>query len=103
MGYVVTGAEPVSRLVRIVNHTESSLQMTGWKVSCECLSVEPSAVEIGPKMSIYVRLRYDADKDGDNTGSLLIAVEGFAGRTRACAFDVPITVISPADVEHLEM
>jgi hypothetical protein len=42
-------------------------------------------------------------KEGKNfVGHLCMSVEGFENDKRVCTFDVPVTIIAPDNVKHLD-
>ena len=103
LGCVRSGSEPVSRIVQIRNSSSAVVRVSRWTVSCECLTIEPASIDVEPAKSTYVRLVFDPTKESDSfVGDLRIIVDGFAGDERVCSFDVPVSVIAPGDVKHLD-
>jgi hypothetical protein len=102
-GCLPARAMSVTRLVKIGNFSDAAVSVDRWSVSCECLSVEPRAVALGPAESTYVRLRFDPTKENGNfVGDLKIIVTGLAGQGHVCAFEVPVSVVPIDDLKDHE-
>ena len=103
LGCVRSGSEPVSRIVEIRNSSNDIIHISRWTVSCECLTVEPASVDADPAKVTYIRLVFDPAKEGEGfAGNLRMSVDGFDDAVRVCTFDVPVSVIAPAELKHLE-
>src|SRR6266478_4350329 len=101
-GYVRSSSGPVSRIVQIRNSSNAIVHISRWVVSCDCLTVLPASIDVGPKKSTYVELVYDASKEGNEfVGTLRMSVEGLSGADCVCTFEVPVSVVAPEDVTHL--
>ncbi|MBA3312010.1 MAG: DUF1573 domain-containing protein [Planctomycetaceae bacterium] len=102
LGCVVANGSPITRLVRVRNTRNAELHVSEWRVSCECLSVEPPAIDLPPGAESYVLLVFDPSKEGkDFAGDLLISVDALSADSEAGSFTVPVSVIAPSAVEHL--
>lgn len=103
LGIVSAKSGLLVRIAKIENRSESSVGVSRWRVSCECLSVAPASLQLGPGESVFIALVYDPAKEGGEfTGNLLISVEALSGDAKVCEFGVPVSVVAAKDVAHLD-
>jgi len=103
LGYLRSDAGIVSRLVKIRNSSNGPVHIARWEASCECLTIEPPSMDVHPGKTTYIRLQFDPSREGDGfVGNLLISVEAFGAAVPVCRFEVPVSVIAPGDVRHID-
>lgn len=103
-GCLQSGSRSVSRIIKIRNSSKAVVRISRWNISCECLTVKPSFVDVEPEKSAYIKLVFDPAKEGEGyVGNLRMSVDGFADADRVCTFDVPVSVVASEDIKHLDI
>lgn len=93
-GCVASNRGGISRLVALRNHSDGAARVAHWAVSCDCLTVEPTSLDIAPEGTAFIRLTYDHNDGTVFTGDLVISVDGFVDGEHTCNFGVPIRIVS---------
>jgi hypothetical protein len=101
-GFVESGSGLRDRIIRLRNGSENVVNISRWTTSCECLRVQPGRVTLAPHESVFVRLRYDTDKESDFVGDLLVSVEAYDDAERVGEWSVPVSVVSRKSLAHLD-
>lgn len=102
-GCLRSDSGPLSRIVEIRNSSDAVVHISRWTVSCECLTIEPSSIDVQPTKSAYVRLAFDPTREGNGfVGNLRMSIDGFEDTCHVCTFEVPASVIASEDVKHLD-
>lgn len=103
-GCLPSGSRIVYRVVKIRNSSNMAVHVSRWITSCECLSVGPLSIDVQPEKSTYLRLAFDPTKESDSfVGDLRISVEAFADANCVGTFDVPVSVVPPESLKHLDI
>lgn len=101
-GIVVSGSGSSDRIIKLRNDSEKVAQISRWTTSCECLTIQPRTIMLAPQESVFVRLRYDTNKEPGFVGDLLVSVEGWDLQERVAEWSVPVSVTSPESLRHLD-
>jgi hypothetical protein len=82
----------------IKNQGDREIEVTTFKKSCDCLSVELDPPRVPPRGRALVKLHYDGAKEPDFVGSLHITVDLFdAAGTAVGTIEAPIEIIAGKD------
>lgn len=87
----------VARFAKIGNPSERPVHISRWVTSCECLTIEPSSVEVPAHGSTIVRVSFDPSIESGFVGDLLISVDAFGAADRVASFEVSISILPPED------
>lgn len=102
MGVLPSDSGAVSRVVGIRNVSATTVHISRWSVSCDCLSVAPAAVDIAPETIAFICLVFDPGKDVNGfVGNLAMRVDGINASGTVCTFAVPAVVVRREDLVHL--
>ncbi len=82
--------------VLVKNRRPQSCSIVAWRSSCDCLSIEPTRLALGPIEAARLTCDLDFSDDPDFVGDLGIQVEGLDATGGAIlAFELRVSVIKP--------
>ena len=82
--------------ISLRNRRPRHCSVVAWRTSCDCLSIEPATLALGPAEETQLTCVLDFSDEPDFAGDLAIKVEGLdVARNVVLAFEVRVSVLQP--------